>query len=47
LKNKNEVAFRPFGLDVPDELGDACKRVKVLLDTEKKLSGGRAVPPTL
>ena len=36
LKNKNEVAFRPFGLDVPDELGNACKRVKALLDTEKK-----------
>jgi hypothetical protein len=36
LKNKNEVAFRPFGLDVPDELGNACKRVKALLDAEKK-----------
>jgi ABC-type transport system involved in cytochrome c biogenesis ATPase subunit len=36
LKGKNEVAFRPFGLDVPDELGNACKQVKALLDTEKK-----------
>ena len=35
LKGKNEVAFRPFGLDVPDELGTACKRVKALLDEEK------------
>ena len=36
LKGKNEVAFRPFGLDVPDELGTACKQVKAQLDAEKK-----------
>ncbi len=36
LKGKNEVAFRPFGLDVPDELGTACKQVKALLDADKK-----------
>jgi hypothetical protein len=36
LKGKNEVAFRPFGLDIPDELGNVCKQVKTLLDTEKK-----------
>lgn len=36
LRGKNEVAFRPFGLDVPDELGNACKQVKALLDAEKK-----------
>lgn len=36
LKGKNEVAFRPFGLDVPDELGNVCKQVKALLDAEKK-----------
>jgi energy-coupling factor transporter ATP-binding protein EcfA2 len=36
LKGKNEAAFRPFGLDVPDELGNACKQVKALLDAEKK-----------
>ena len=36
LKTKNEVAFRPFGLDVPDELADACKRVKAVLDAEKQ-----------
>ena len=36
LKGKNEVAFRPFGLDVPDELGAACKQVKALLDAEKQ-----------
>lgn len=36
LKGKNEVAFRPFGLDVPDELGGACKQVKAILEAEKK-----------
>ena len=36
LKGKNEVAFRPFGLDVPDELGNACKQVKAVLDAEKQ-----------
>lgn len=36
LKGKNEVAFRPFGLDVPDELSTACKQVKALLDGEKR-----------
>jgi len=36
LKTRNEVAFRPFGLDVPDELADACKRVKAVLDAEKQ-----------
>jgi hypothetical protein len=36
LKTRYEVAFRPFGLDVPDELADACKRVKAVLDAEKQ-----------
>jgi hypothetical protein len=36
LKGKNEVAFRPFGLDIPDELGNACKQVKSVLEMEKK-----------
>ena len=36
LKGKNEVAFRPFGLDVPDELGSACKQVRSVLEAEKK-----------
>jgi hypothetical protein len=40
LKGPNHVAFRPFGLDVPDELGAACKQVKALLDMEKKPAGG-------
>jgi hypothetical protein len=33
LKGKNEVAFRPFGLDVPHELGDVST-------PERKCSGG-------
>ena len=50
LKGKNEVAFRPFGLDIPDELGNACKQVKALLETEKKQQEGArnaifATPP--
>lgn len=36
MKGKNEVAFRPSGLDIPDELGNACKQVKALLEAEKK-----------
>jgi hypothetical protein len=36
LKGKNDVAFRPFELDVPDELGTACKQVKTQLDAERK-----------
>lgn len=36
VKGRNEVAFRPFGLDIPDELGNVCKQVRALLDAEKK-----------
>ncbi|MBP5988642.1 MAG: AAA family ATPase [Piscinibacter sp.] len=36
LKDKNEVAFRPFGLDVPDELASACQVVKDALAAEQK-----------
>lgn len=36
LKGKNEVAFRPFGLDIPDDLADACQRVKEVLTAEQK-----------
>ena len=41
LRGKNEVAFRPFGLDVPDELGDACKRVKAVLEGERRQQASR------
>jgi hypothetical protein len=32
---KNEVAFRPFGLDIPDELAAATQRVKDALTAEQ------------
>lgn len=35
VKKKNEVAFRPFGLDIPDELASACQAVKAALEKEK------------
>lgn len=36
IGKQNEVAFRPFGIDVPDELANACKRVKEALAAEQK-----------
>jgi energy-coupling factor transporter ATP-binding protein EcfA2 len=36
IDGKNEVAFRPFGLDVPDELANICQRVKEALTDEQK-----------
>ncbi len=36
IREKNEVAFRPFGLDVPDELAAACQAVKYALTAEQK-----------
>jgi ABC-type multidrug transport system ATPase subunit len=36
IREKNEVAFRPFGLDVPDELAAACQAVKDALAVEQK-----------
>lgn len=36
IREKNEVAFRPFGLDVPDELANACQAVKDALASEQK-----------
>ena len=37
IREKNEVAFRPFGLDVPDELANACQIVKEALADEQKV----------
>ncbi|OKO69730.1 DNA repair protein [Bradyrhizobium sp. NAS80.1] len=37
VRDKNEVAFRPFGLDIPDELADACQRIKTALSAEQAL----------
>lgn len=36
VKEKNEVAFRPFGLDIPDELAAVCQRVKAVLAGEQE-----------
>ena len=33
-KKGNEIAFRPYGLDIPDTLADVCKRVESSLKTE-------------
>ena len=42
LEGKNDVAFRPFGLDVPDELAGACQRVKdTLIEEQKALERAR------
>ncbi len=35
VRNENEVAFRPFGLDVPDGLAAACQAVKEALSAEQ------------
>lgn len=35
VREKNEVAFRPFGLDIPDELAAACQAVKTALGAEQ------------
>ncbi|MCR6624773.1 MAG: hypothetical protein NVV67_00460 [Pseudoxanthomonas sp.] len=35
-RERGEVAFRPFGLDVPDELAAACQAVKDALAAEQK-----------
>jgi len=36
IKEQNEVGFRPFGLDVPDELAATCQAVKDALTTEQR-----------
>jgi hypothetical protein len=35
VRDQNEVAFRPFGLDIPDELAAACQAVKEKLTQEQ------------
>ena len=35
IKKKNEIAFRPYGLDIPDTLADVCKRIEDGLKAEK------------
>ena len=36
IKEKNDVAFRPFGVDVPDELANVCQVVKNALSKERE-----------
>lgn len=35
VQKKNEVWFRPFGLDIPDDLAGVCQEIKTRLTTEK------------
>jgi energy-coupling factor transporter ATP-binding protein EcfA2 len=35
VQEKNEVAFRPFGLDIPDDLAGVCQKLKQRLMTEE------------
>ncbi len=37
IKKKNEVAYRPFGLDIPDRLADVSKALELKLKDEKNL----------
>lgn len=36
VEKKNEVAFRPFGLDVPERLAAVCQHLKSELEAQKK-----------
>lgn len=36
IREKTDVAFRPFGLDLFDKLSDACEAVKKALEKERK-----------
>lgn len=36
VQKKNEVWFRPFGLDIPDDLAGVCQGVKARLATQKE-----------
>lgn len=36
IREKTDVAFRPFGLDLFDKLSDACEAVRKALDKERK-----------
>lgn len=35
LREENDVTFRPFGLDIPDELARACQAIKEALSKEQ------------
>lgn len=44
VREKNEVAFRPFGLDIPDELAGVCQKIKERLTAEQKQLEGQRHP---
>lgn len=46
LRDKTDVAFRPFGLDVFDKLSAVCAQVRAALEKERTMlaSGGTALP---
>ncbi len=46
VREKNDVAFTPFGLEILPTLGDLCRSVQAKLDTEKK-SLENETPPFL
>lgn len=37
VQKKNEVWFRPFGLDIPDDLAGVCQELKARLTSEKEV----------
>lgn len=41
LDSENEVAYRPFGLDLLEDLADACRKVREALRSELEELGGR------
>ena len=48
LKEKTDVAFRPFGLDIFDKLSEACQKVQKQLENEvRELKSKIFIPPDL
>lgn len=47
LREKTNVAFRPFGLDLFDKLSAACHQVQRRLDRDLRALGGKAAMPEL
>ncbi len=44
VQEKNEVAFRPFGLDIPDDLAGVCQALKQKLGAEEAQLNGMRDP---
>ncbi len=44
VEKKNEVAFRPFGLDVPERLATVCQRLKTTLEQLKRTLEAERAP---